>query len=127
MSKERIKTVPNFADTSPAHQAALAAGDEHFRTSSYNVIDRFKTMQTEDIKAELKTTAHPFAVCMEHLIGDFNMGTVIRNANGFNAREVFYIGDKKYDKRSALGTYNYTDVKWLPSLEDLVRLKEQYF
>ena len=126
MSKERIRTVPNFADTSPVHQAALKAGDEHFQSSQYNVIDRFKTMEVEDIKAELKTTAHPFAVCMENWISDFNFSSLIRNANALGAKEVFYLGDKKYDKRGAVGCFNYIDVSFLPSIDDLLSLKDKY-
>lgn len=126
MSKEKIKTIPNLADTSPNHQAAILAGKEHFRAWQYNVADHFKDKTVEEIKTILKSTAHPFAVCMEHLIGDFNLGTVIRNANAFNAKEVFYVGDKKWDRRSAVGVHNYTDVKWLSTVEDLVKLKDDY-
>lgn len=126
MSKERLRTVPNLADTSPAHQAAIAAGTEHFKAWQYNVADHFKDKTVEEIKEVLKETAHPFAVCMEHLIGDFNMATVIRNANGFNAKEVFYIGDKKWDKRAAVGVYNYTEVQWIPTVEHLKKLKDKY-
>ena len=126
MSKERRKTVPNLADTSPKHQKAIADGDEHFKAWQYNVADHFKDKTVEEIKDILKKTAFPFAVCMEHLIGDFNFGTVIRNANAFNAREVFYVGDKKWDRRSAVGVHNYTDVKWLPTIDDLVKLKDKY-
>jgi tRNA G18 (ribose-2'-O)-methylase SpoU len=126
MSRERIRTIPNLATTSPAHQAAIVAGDEHYRSWQYNVADRFKGNTVENIKQSLKETANPFAVCVEHLINDFNLGTVIRNANAFNAKKVFYLGDKKWDKRSAVGVYNYTDVHWLPTVEDFIKLKEQY-
>jgi tRNA G18 (ribose-2'-O)-methylase SpoU len=124
--REKIRTIPNLADTSPAHQAAIAAGDDHFRAWQYNVADRFKGSTVEDIRQNLKETANPFAVCVEHLINDFNLGTVIRNANAFNAKEAFYLGDKKWDKRSAVGVYNYTDVKWLPTIDDFIKLKKQY-
>ena len=102
------------------------AGDEHFKAWSYNVADHFKDKTVEEIKSTLQETANPFAVCMEHLIGDFNFGTVIRNANAFNAKEVFYLGDKKWDRRSAVGVHNYTPVQWLPTVEDFVNLQEKY-
>lgn len=126
MSKEKIKTIPNLAETSPKHQKAIADGNEHFKAWEYNVADHFKDKTIEEIKSSLKSTAHPFAVCMEHLIGDFNLGTVIRNANAFNAKEVFYLGDKKWDRRSAVGVHNYTEVQWLPTVEDFVKLKDKY-
>lgn len=126
MSKEKIRTVPNLADTSPCHQAATAAGNDHFKAWQYNVADRFKDKTVEEIKLSLRENSHPFAICMENLIGDFNFGTVIRNANAFNAREVFYLGDKKWDRRPAVGVYNYTPVQWLPTMEDFIKLQEHY-
>ena len=126
MSRERIKTVPNLADTSPKHQAALVAGDEHFRLWERNVIDEFKSLTEEEIKIKLNETAFPYAVCFENLINDFNISSGIRNANAFNAKEVFYIGDKKFDRRGMQGVQNYMNIKWLPTVEDFLRLKTTY-
>jgi tRNA G18 (ribose-2'-O)-methylase SpoU len=124
--RQKNKTVPNLAATSPKHLEAIAAGKDHFRLWERNVTDLFKDKSEEEIKEELQKTAHPFAVCFEHWIGDFNMGSGIRNANAFNAKEVFYLGDKKWDRRSAVGVYNYTPVQWLPTAEDLIKLQERY-
>lgn len=126
MSKDRIKTVPNLSLNSSKHQEALSLGKDHFRLWDRNVIDRFKDKTTEEIKFELKSTALPFAVLMENWIGDFNFSSLVRNSNGFNAKEVFYLGDKKWDKRGAQGTYHYTDVNFLSSIDDLIKLKEKY-
>lgn len=126
MSKDKIKTIPNLAKASPKHMDAIAAGKEHFSAWQFNVADHFKDKTVAEIKQTLKETAHPFAVCAEHFIGDFNLGTLIRNANAFGAKEVFYLGDKKWDKRSAVGVYNYTEVQWIPTIEDFMKLKEKY-
>lgn len=124
--KLKLRTSPDLMENSPAHQAAIASGEEHFRSWSYNVEDRFKGLPVEEIKEHLQKTSNPFSVCFEHWIGDFNMGTGIRNSNAFNAREVFYIGDKRWDRRSAVGVYNYTDVSWISSIDELLSLKEKY-
>lgn len=124
--QQKLRTVPNLADSSAAHQAALAAGDDHFRSWQYNVADHLKDKTQEEIKQTLKETAHPFAVCMENWISDFNFSSLVRNANGFNAKEVFYIGDKKFDRRGMVGCHNYTDVNFLSSIEDLISLKKKY-
>ena len=126
MSKQKIKTQPDLLLTSPKHQEAVAAGRANFEAWQYNVADHLKGKTIEEIRRHLKATAHPFAVCMEHIIGDFNMGTVIRNANAFNAQEVFYIGEKKWDKRSAVGVYNYSDVQWIQTVEEFKKLAERY-
>lgn len=123
--KPKITTQPNFLVSSTLHQEALL-DEEHFRRWERNVVDRFKNKSEDEIKHELQITSHPFAVMFENWLGDFNIGTGIRNANGFNAREVFYIGNRKWDKRGAVGVYNYTPLRFLPSLEEVSKLKEKY-
>ena len=92
----------------------------------YNVADQYKGMEVEDIKSKLAAKAFPCAVMMENWQGDFNLAQCVRNANAFGAKEVFYIGKRRFDRRGAVGTYNYTDVKYLSSTEELLLLKEQY-
>jgi tRNA G18 (ribose-2'-O)-methylase SpoU len=126
MSKEKVKTQPDMSLTSAKHQEALQMGEERFRLWQRNVADRFKDMPDEDIRAELKRTAHPFAVCFENWIGDFNLATGIRNANAFNMREVFYVGNRKWDRRGAVGVHNYTPITFVETVDELKALKEQY-
>lgn len=96
-----------------------------------NVIDKYKwdrltKWTTELVKEDLQKTAFPYAVLMENFAGDFNIGTVIRNANAFNAKEVFYLGSKHYDKRGTVGTHHYTNVNHVRTIEELKKLKEHY-
>ena len=92
-----------------------------------NVIDRYKNWPTESIKRDLQRTANPFAVCMEHWQGDFNISTLIRNANAFNAKKVFYLGKKRFDRRGTVGTHHYVDLTYLGvSHSALVDLKSDY-
>lgn len=93
---------------------------------SRNVIDRYKSWSTELVRDDLATNAFPFAVLMENFVGDFNFGTVIRSANAFNAKAVYYVGNRKYDKRGAVGTYNYSYVHHLPDYQALENLKSGY-
>lgn len=111
---------------SPEHRAAMENPEENYRLWSRNVADHLKGKSVEEIQKILRETAHPFAVCFEHWLGDFNMATGIRNANGFNAKEIFYIGDKKWDRRAAVGVHNYTEVQWISTIEDFVSLREKY-
>ena len=92
-----------------------------------NVIDRYKNWPTESIKRDLQRTANPFAVCMEHWQGDFNISTLIRNANAFNAKKVYYLGKKRFDRRGTVGTHHYVDLSYLGvSHSSLVDLKKEY-
>lgn len=92
-----------------------------------NVIDEFKGNSLSEIKETLKTNALPFAPLMTQIHGDFNFSTVVRNANAFGAKEVFYFGPrKKWDRRGAVGTYLMTDVRWLSSIEEILELRKEY-
>ena len=119
--RQKVRTQPDLSQTSPAHQE-----DIDYRKWERNVADSLKDKSEGWIKSWLAATAHPFAVCFEHWVGDFNMGSGIRNANAFNAKEVFYLGDRKWDRRSAVGVYKYTEVQWIPTIEDFMKLQERY-
>lgn len=124
--RERIRTTPSLVETSPEHQKAIADGSDHYRMWERNVIDEFKSLSEEDIKIKLKANAFPYAVCFENLINDFNISSAIRNANAFNAKEVFYIGDKRFDRRGMQGVHNYMDITWLPTIDSFLQLKKSY-
>lgn len=101
--------------------------DDKFTSWQHNVIDEYKSLSTEEIRQKLAEKQLPFAVAMENWQGDFNLATVIRNANAFGVRRVFYLGTKKgYDRRGTVGTHNYTDVTFLSSVEELTALRDQY-
>jgi tRNA G18 (ribose-2'-O)-methylase SpoU len=64
---------------------------------------------------------------MEHWKGDYNIGTLIRNANAFNVEKVFYVGKRRFDPRGAVGTHHYVDVVHLSgSIYELVKYKKDY-
>ena len=100
--------------------------NENWSSWKYNVTDEYKSWNVEDIRQDLRAKAHPFAVLMEHWKGDFNISTMIRNANAFNASEVFYIGKKRFDRRGTVGSHHYVDLSHLNDFEELLKLKEKY-
>ena len=92
-----------------------------------NVIDEYKSLTDEKIREELKRSVNPVAVCMEHWKGDFNISTLIRNANAFNVEKVYYLGKKRIDVRGAVGAHHYMDVDYLDDgHKRLVELKNKY-
>lgn len=72
-----------------------------------NVIDHYAYWTHDAILADLDAKRHNFSVLCVNLGNDFNIATVIRNANAFLANEVFIYGRKKWDRRGAVGTHNY--------------------
>lgn len=93
-----------------------------------NVVDSLKHLPVEEIKSHCTNTAINAAVAMMHVSSDFNLSTVLRNANFFGFKEVFYIGGKKsWDRRGAVGTQNYTDLLYFKQEEDfLTYIKDKY-
>ena len=92
-----------------------------------NVLDKYKSLNPKYIKTEIKKNTFPYAVMMQHIQGDYNISTLIRNANAFGAKEVYYYGKRKWDRRGAVGTHHYTDLLFLNSVEDIKSLKEKYY
>jgi len=88
---------------------------------SRNVIDEYKSLNDEEIRQKLREKSLPFAVAMEQWIGEFNFGTLIRNANAFGAKHIYYVGLKHFDKRGAVGVYNYSTVTHFKTILEFER------
>lgn len=94
---------------------------------SRNIADRYKGWMADLIKQDLDKKSFPYAVLMEHWQNDFNLGTLVRNANAFGAREVYYIGKRRWDRRGSVGTYHYTNLLFLEDAESaLTELASRY-
>jgi tRNA G18 (ribose-2'-O)-methylase SpoU len=79
----------------------LAAGDRR------NVADHYRYWSVEAIVADLDPRRHGFHVAIENWEHDFNIGTVVRNANAFLAAGVHIIGPHRWDRRGAMSTHRY--------------------
>lgn len=121
----KTTTTPNLSLSSPAHMKAIEDKD-NMRLWARNVVDEFKSLSDEEIKQKLKEKSFPFAICVENFISDLNISSTFRSGNAFGAQEVFYLGNKRFDKRAMLGIHNYTDLHFLSTVEELVGLKEKY-
>lgn len=84
-----------------------------------NIIDYYKYWATDAIIADLDAKRHNYSVLVSNKLNDFNIGSVIRNANAFMAKEVFLYGKKKFDHRGAVGTHHYTHFQHVKTLEEL--------
>ena len=82
----------------------LAGGDRR------NVVDRYRYWRHEAIVADLDRRRHPFHVAVENWEHDFNIGSVVRNANAFGARAVHIVGRRRWNRRGAMVTDRYQHV-----------------
>jgi tRNA G18 (ribose-2'-O)-methylase SpoU len=92
----------------------LAAGDRR------NVVDRYRYWRHEAIVADLDARRHDFHVGIENWQHDLNIGTVVRTANAFLAREVHIVGRRRWNRRGAMVTDRYQQVRHHPTVEDLL-------
>lgn len=84
-----------------------------------NLIDHYKYWTDDAIRADLETKRHNFSVICCNIGNDFNIATIIRNANAFLAKEVVIYGNKKYDRRGTVGTHHYTNFRHVKSIDNL--------
>jgi tRNA G18 (ribose-2'-O)-methylase SpoU len=75
-----------------------------------NVLDGLKDLSIPDIANYCHSKSVVASVAMINIGGDFNLSTMIRNANFFGFRSVHYVGKKKWDKRGSVGTHHYTPI-----------------
>lgn len=92
----------------------LANGDRR------NVVDRYRYWSREAVVADLDRRRHDFHVAIENWQHDFNIGTVVRNANAFLAAEVHIVGLRKWNRRGAMVTDRYQHVRHHPTIGDFV-------
>lgn len=90
------------------------------------MIDEYKSWETIKIKEDLERKAFNYSVLMQHIAGDFNISTFVRNANAFGVKDLYYFGKRKWDRRGAVGTHNYKQLVHIDDLEDLKKLKLKY-
>ena len=84
----------------------LATGDRR------NVVDRYRYWRLDAIVADLDERRHPFHVAIENWQHDLNIGTVVRTANAFLAREVHIVGRRRWNRRGAMVTDRYHHVRY---------------
>jgi tRNA G18 (ribose-2'-O)-methylase SpoU len=93
--------------------ALLAEGDRR------NVVDRYRYWTVEAIVADLDLRRHPFHVAIENWEHDFNIGSVVRTANAFNAAGVHVVGRQRWNRRGAMVTDRYLHVRHYPDVAAL--------
>lgn len=85
---------------------------------SRNVVDRYRYWTREAIIEDLDVVRHPFHVAIENWEHDFNIGTVVRNANAFMAKAVHIIGKRRWNRRGAMVTDRYQHVQHHKTVEE---------
>jgi tRNA G18 (ribose-2'-O)-methylase SpoU len=85
-----------------------------------NVVDRYRYWTMEAIVADLDLRRHDFHVAIENWQHDFNIGTIVRTANAFLAREVHIVGNRRWNRRGAMVTDRYQHIRHHEDIASLV-------
>ena len=86
-----------------------------------NLVDEYKGMTNEQVFDALEQKRNELEVAIENVSHDFNIGTIVRSANSFNARAVHIIGNKKYTRRGAMCTDKYLKIVHWEKVEDFLK------
>lgn len=89
-----------------------------------NLVDEYKGLSNEEVFEALSKKRNTLEVAIENVEHDFNIGTVVRNANSFNVSKVHIIGRKKYNRRGAMCTDKYLEILHWNSIEEFLASQE---
>lgn len=88
---------------------------------SRNLKDEYKGLTNEEVFSALSKNRSSLEVAIENVNHDFNIGTVVRNANNFNVSKVSIIGRKKYNRRGAMCTDKYLEICHFANIADFLK------
>lgn len=95
-------------------------GQDAIVSKNANVIDFYKNMRTEEIRADLDKNRSDIVMILNHVNYNINIGTVIRSNNAFLGKAVYIVGRRRYDKRGTAGTSHYEHVYYSNSLKEVI-------
>ena len=102
-----LSDAPDAPDPAVLDPDLLADGDRR------NVTDQYRFWTIEAIKADMEARRDPDSllhIAIENWEHDFNIGSVVRTANAFNAAGVHIIGKKRWNRRGAMVTDRYLNI-----------------
>ena len=72
-------------------------------------------MPRPEIRSELNRIRHPFRIAIDRAKNPFNIGSIIRTAHSFLAKEIILIGTEPWYERAAMGMQRYENIVELPT------------
>ena len=85
-----------------------------------NLMDEYKGLPNEEVLFRLDKKRTSLEVAIENLSHDFNIGTIVRNANAFNVAKVHILGKRKYNRRGAMVTDKYLHMTHFEDVKEFV-------
>lgn len=108
------RELPTGPEAAKYDQELLKYGDTR------NVVDKYRYWSMEAIVADLDSNRHNFHVAIENWQHDLNIGSIVRTANAFLAKQVHIIGNKRWNRRGAMVTDRYQHILHHRTVEEFV-------
>lgn len=110
----------------PPHEKPWPEGERYDQEllmygDSRNVEDKYRYWTVAAIKADMDRRSVELEVAIENWQHDFNIGTIVRNANAFNVRKVHIIGKKQWNRRGAMVTDAYLTIVHHKTVSDFIK------
>lgn len=86
--------------------------------SDRNVHDNLKSLSVPELRELSENSTYEFEILCLNVLGDLNIGTIIRSSHLFGARRVTIFGRRRMDNRGLVGAQNYTKVERVEALEE---------
>lgn len=84
---------------------------------NYNVHDDLKHLTVSELKEYTAKDRLPYAVCAVNVLGDLNIGIIIRNSILMGAERVIVFGKRKFNRKSCVGSYHYIEIDAIGGLD----------
>ena len=85
--------------------------------SEKNILPHLRSLDTEKVKAYSVSMNLGFSVASLSVIGDLNVGAIMRTAQLMGCEKYIVMGKKKFDPRSAVGAMTYMNVVRAPCVK----------
>lgn len=67
-------------------------------------------LEKDQIRQELDQIRHPFRVAVDRAKNAFNIGSIVRTAHSFLAKEILLVGSEPWYERAAMGMQKYENI-----------------
>lgn len=83
-----------------------------------NIKKEFESLTTEEILEYSIKTSYRYINLALNIHSNLNIGNILRTSHLCGCNKLVIFGRRKYDKRSAVGSYNYTNVERVVGLKN---------
>ena len=83
-----------------------------------NIKPEFEHLSTDQIRKYSIDSSYPYVILAFNIQSNLNMGSMLRTAHLCGCKKFVIFGRRKYDKRSAVGVYNYIDIERIQGLKN---------